>query len=763
MPKPPPDNIRSENGRWTEDAKTWFYDQVRNGRNPYKVADQIGMSRPTARRLMKNLSSRWQDGEELTPIQIRDRIYDKTADNHEADMGLIMVEGPITNYEDLSPQAQQAFNEFGYFRRRYLGRRNIEWQIQMAHILMSWLEEAKLKNERIRGVLNTPPGGGKTTTVTHDLPAWAIARDRNIRTGLGSRTTPQATSYVRRLRNTLEKNNLLNLEFGNFKPESPDVWRQTEFIVDGVTGSAASVEYRLALAGFDYEDPRVQKRLLDPKDEIHKIMKDIESAFVTGEKEYTVAALSHQMGFLGGRYDLILWDDLVDNKNSKNPEQRDELAAWWEEYAVSRLEPGGVIGLIGTRFSKYDLYRYCRDMTYTTDDEFEDQLMERIHGGMTEEQIAQIKADLEREIVDKGDGELYTIDSLEPDEDGMIQPKRMQRKVYRYIRYPAHDDAVCKDITSLKQIDHMECLLDPQRFRWHDLLRAQEANPRKYGLTYQQLDESTEDNLVQEVWLTGGIDNDGINVPGCYNYSRRLLEIPEHLNKADCFSIATVDPSAVNYWSIQWWIWDATEDKDYLIDIMRARLSADSFLSYSTKERKYHGIVDNWQSRSQTMGWPIGLWIIENVAAQRYLFQHTWVNEWMQKTRTHIKGHETTSTKADPEFGIQTLRPRYRYGLVDLPFSQDDIRTRFAVNEFKKELTEYPDSQTDDMVNGHWFLNFNRYKIPKGLKVTEAHSGLKHPFQDSMPQRLQDQTMQDRVPNREDGRRPGHRASRRVG
>jgi hypothetical protein len=163
------------------------------------------------------------------------------------------------------------------------------------------------------------------------------------------------------------------------------------------------------------------------------------------------------------------------------------------------------------------------------------------------------------------------------------------------------------------------------------------------------------------------------------------------------------------------------------------------------------------------MGWPIGLWVIEEVAAQRYLFQHTWVHEWMQKTRTHIKGHETTSTKADPDFGIQTLRPRYRYGLTDLPFDQDDIQTRFKIGEFKKELTEYPDSQTDDMVNGHWFLQANRYKIPKSLKVTAAHSGLKHPFQDTMPDRLSDQTAEDRVPNRDDSTRPGHRAARLRG
>ncbi len=760
MPRLPPDDIRTAGGRLTEEAITWFYDEVRTtGRNPYKVGEQISMSRASVRRYMKEASPRWSDGEELSPIEIRNRMYEGNRDTPSGDVAPVGIGDPIVDFDELTAPAQQAYKEFGYWRTRYLGRRNILWQVEMAHILMAWMEEAKQKNERIRGVLNTPPGGGKTTTVTHDFPGWAICRDRNIRVGLGSRTTPQATAYVRRLKNTLDKNNLLNLEFGAFKPEQPEVWRQDAFIVDGVTGSAASIDYKLALAGFDFEDPRVKARMNDPEDEIHLILKSIESVFVAGEKENTVSALSHQMGFLGGRYGLLMWDDLVDNKNSKSPEQRNDLAEWWEEYAVSRLEPGGVVGLVGTRFSKYDLYRYTRDMTYTTDDDFEDQLMERLNPSMSEEDIASIREDLEKELVDAGE-EVHTIESLEPDEDGLIQPKRLQRKVYRYIKYPAHDNEICTHPASLKQVDHMKCLLDPVRFRWHDLLRAKQANPRKFALTSQQEDESTEENLIQEIWLTGGAGEDNVVYPGCYNYNRKLLEIPEHLNKEDCYSVVTVDPSALNWWSIQWWIWDSVADKDYLIDLMRARLSADSFLSYTTRDRKYKGVMDSWQTRSKQMGWPIGLWIVEQNAAQRYLFQHTWVNEWMQDTRTHIKGHETTRTKTDEELGLQQLRPRYRTGNVDLPYSQDDMKTRVVVDEFKQELVEWPDSPTEDMVMGHWFLEFNRYRIPKGLKVAEVGGaqGLKHPFQDSMPERLSEQTRIDRT---HPERQQGHRLNRR--
>jgi len=781
----PPDNLRTPGGHLTEEAKAWFYAEVRrSGRNPFKVGESVGFSRPTVRNLMKALQEQWADGFKLSPKQIAERLYQETDDEgHMPDKPLLMMEipDPITKFEDLSKPAQQAHKELGYWRRRYLGRRNIEWQLEMCLLIMSWLEEARRRSERVRGVLNTPPGGGKTTTVTHDFPGWVISRDRNIRIGLGSRTTSQATAYSRRLRNTLERNTLLAVDFGRFKPEETEVWRQDEFIVDGVTGSEASIEFRLALAGLDYMDPRTQARMQDSDDEIHQLLKAIESVFVAGEKEPTVKALSQQMGFLGGRFDLNLWDDLVDDKNSKTPDQRNSLHEWWEEYAVSRAEPGGIIALVGTRFGKYDLFRHCRDMTYTTDEDIESLLLDRITSTMDDETIAAIREDLMREIYDAqtsssqmaGEGLMEVDWTSDPDGpkdahgDPVITPQRMQHKVYRYVKYPAHNDEACPAPGSLKSIDHMNCLLDPVRFKWHDLLRAKESNPRKYALTYQQEDESTEDNLIQEVWLTGGTDENNIIYPGCYNYGRTLLEIPEHLSvekngylpRQDCFSIATVDPSAVNYWSVQWWIWHDRDDHDYLIDIVRARLTADSFLSVSTRTNEYHGIMDQWQQRSKDMGWPISMWIIEENAAQRYLFQHTYVNEWMQLNQTHIKGHESDPRKALEEYGVQTLRPRYRQGRVDLPYDQRDMRTRASINEFKMELTEWPDSQTDDMVNGHWFLENNRYKIPKGLKVEVAQSGVKHPFGDSMPPRLAEDNIYQR-PDRRPSRDSGHRSAR---
>ena len=712
----------------TQEPLDWFYAEVKRGRNPFRVGEDLSMSRSSVRKHMRLASAKYSLSTSPRSAKSNESLSSLVVARKMSSDDDLEPPDPILKYANLNKFAKKAYRDFGYFRQRYFNRRHIPWQIKMAYIIMSWVEYGRETNEIVKGILNTPPGGGKTTTVTHDFPAWVVARSREVRCALGSRTGPQSERYVRRLRTTFERNLLLNLEFGRFKPLETELWRRDQFLVDGVVGHEASIEYRLALAGFDHTDRAVKKRLEDAGDPIHQVIESLEGAFLAGEKEPTVTALSQEMGFLGGRYDLNLWDDLCDRYNSRTPDQRDSLEEWWFAEGESRCEPGGVVALIGTRFGKYDLYRHCRDLTYVTDDALEERVLDEVHSGLSDEQIAEIRDDLERELVDRY-GEKYG-EIIVP---GL--PSEKVKPVYRYIKFPAHDQERCTAPQSLKNDDHLACVLDAQRFSYRHLLKVEASNPKKFKLTYQQEDEATEENLVQEIWLTGGRDKDGFIYPGCYNYERSLLQFPATLDdrRPNLFSVATVDPSAVNWWSIQWWIWDSDDDKDYLMDILRARLTSGAFLDWNSRERTHRGIMHDWQVRSMEMGLPIGVWIVEQNAAQRYLFQYKWVHEWMREMKVTAIGHETGVNKSDLELGIQTLGPRYRLGLVDLPYRQTDLKTRVKVNEFKKELVEWPDAVTDDMVSGHWFLQFNRYKLPRSLSLGKAASQTKHPFEDSMP------------------------------
>lgn len=727
---------RPSGKRLTEDEKSYFYSKVKLGNNPYLIGDHMGIGRASVRRLLLDAAStvRSHKAEQLAPLEVAGRLASRSLSV--GDEGEIVFPDPIRDFDLLNEQAQQAYKEFGYFRRRYYNRRHIVWQIEMVQILMSWWESGQkakgtIESGVVKGIVNTAPGGGKSTTITHDFPTWVIARNRDIRIALGARTSKQAVKYTRRVRSTVEKNPLLNIDFGRFKPISPELWRAEEFIVDGALGQEPSMEFKLSLAGFNPDEPEVMKRLKDPDDDIHEILNSLGDVFTTAEKEATIAALSQEMGFLGGRFDLNLWDDLCDRYNSRTPEQREALAEWWFAEAESRCEPGGIVGLIGTRFGKYDLFGHCKNLEYV-DDDLDTQTIDAVHSGMSDEQMAEIREDLEKELVDKH-GKPYA-ELATPTEGGM----EGARKVYYYHKFPAHDEAKCEAPESLANSDHIKCVLDPKRFSFRHLQKVRAADPRKYQITYQQADETTEDNLVQFVWLTGGTGKDGIIYPGCYDYERAMWELArddngDPLSKENCFSIATVDPSAKNWWSIQWWIYDAVADQDYLMALLRARLTSGKLLDWNRRMDNYEGVMEEWQRKSREMGWPVGLWIIEENAAQRYLFQYKWVRQWQKQRGTMIKGHETQRNKADEDLGVETVAPRFMHGLVNLPYSARNLRTRVAIDEFKRELTEYPDSPTDDMVSGYWFLHFNRYNLPNSLRVAHARKRVSHPYADTMP------------------------------
>ena len=317
-------------------------------------------------------------------------------------LGYSMVAGNLVA-QPLSAEASRALEDFSYFRLRYFGRRSTPWQERAAYEVLRSVQSP----EREYVVMNEPPGSGKSTLFTHDIPCWLIARDRRIRIMIGSRTERQARMYVGRIKRSLERDAPLRAasddldsgiafdaeaclqdDFGAFRPEGrSDLWRAEALVARQLDG--------------------VQ---LD-------------------DKEPTVSAWGQDSGFLGGRFDFVLWDDLVDRKNTKTTESKDMIREWWDSEAETRLEPGGTLLLQGQRIQHDDLYRYC----------------------------------LDKKTLDES-------------------PK------YRHVIYKAHDEEMCTG-----EHDDLEpwpkgCLLDPYRLPWSHLETIKHNNPRTFDVMYQQED-----------------------------------------------------------------------------------------------------------------------------------------------------------------------------------------------------------------------------------------------------------------------------------
>jgi hypothetical protein len=536
--------------------------------------------------------------------------------------------------DKLKPEAQRALVDFEFFRLRYFGHVSTPWQVEAANRMIELLEGA----DKEYVVVNCPPGAGKSTLFTHDIPAWALVRERSTRILIGSRTERQARQYVGRLKTTFERTHpptasdadqrkglavdavaTLTGDFGRFKPTNPDVWRNEEFTVAQVN--------------------------------------DIQGS----DKERSVSAYGMDGGFLGGRYDLVVWDDLVDKRTMRTAEAREALINMWETEAETRLEPGGLLILQGQRMGSEDLYRYALDLKAGDPDEFES-------------------------------------------EDH--RPSK-----YHHIIYRAHDEDRCEgDHSRTAAAWPAGCLLDPVRLDWRSLRTIQSNRAERYLVMYQQEDTDPANALVNPIWVSGGRGVDGVDHPGCWDKDRGACELPRGLDRTGLVSVATADPSPTKFWSIQWWIYDPKTEQRFLMDLIRQAMDAPDFLDFDYNAGAFTGVMQEWQERSADFGVPITHWVVEANAAQRFILQYSHAKRWQAKNAVDVIPHQTHRNKSDEQFGVQTIAPHWRHGRVRLPGRQNDPG-RIAAMKLVDEVTKWPEGGTDDCVMAEWFFEYNLPQI----------------------------------------------------
>ena len=530
-------------------------------------------------------------------------------------LGVSQVGGNFID-SPLSPDALRSLEDFAFFRLRYFGRYSTPWQEDAASRVVELLQSP----DREYVVMNEPPGSGKSTLFSHDIPCWLIARDRTIRVQIGSRTERQARMYVSRIKRSLERDApmrtdadsialgisidaaaCLQDDFGAFKPEGrSEMWRAESLVVRQLNGIA-----------------------LD-------------------DKEATVSAWGQDSGFLGGRFDFVIWDDLVDRKNVKTEESRASIREWWDGEAETRLEPGGCLMLQGQRIAMNDLYRYCLD-----------------------------KKNVDESVK------------------------------YRHVVYKAHFEDLCTgDHTNAKAWPD-GCLLDPYRIPWKMLEGIAHMNPRTYEVMYQQQDGDTVGGLVDPVWITGGVDGDGYPAPGCLDKERVIGEIPSYLCNGNGWSFVTVDPSPTEFWGVIWWVYDPDSGTRFAIDIFKRRMNPEQFLSYDLNDFMWDGLMVDLYRAANDAGAPISHVIFEINAAQRWFLSQRHVQKWMDLTGMAFVPHTTHINKQDPKYGLESIGDLFRQGMIRLPWGSPSSRVKSGT--LIDEAVRYPDHDTTDLIMSTWF------------------------------------------------------------
>jgi hypothetical protein len=550
---------------------------------------------------------------------------------------------PVIPYDRLKPEAQRALMDFDYFRRRYLGRVPSPWQVDAAYKI----EQNLLSGEKEFLVLNCPPGAGKST-LFHDVAVWQIVKNRKIRVMIGSVSQALAKMYSRRIRETLERQFPLDpdpilldkglavkaeaclaIDYGRFKPSSSgSLWRAEEFIVE-----------QEDLGGLDNKEP-------------------------------TVSAYGIESEFIGHRADLCLFDDVASPENAKESAARDKLIERWDSMAEARVDPGGLLAVVGQRLGPLDLYAHC--LSKVTYEEFEDD-----YEGEDVTDITQIK-----------------------------EPLKKQK--YHHLIYKAYYEELDTGRESRKNSGKPwpeGPLLDPQRLSWKDLSYIKHSNPSKFAVVYQQEDQAEGNYLIERVWATGGMGPDGVLYPGCIDNDRRPGYIPEGL-QPPIISIASVDPSPTMFWAIQWWLFQPETNLRYLVDVERVKLTAEQLLGYNTTTSEYSGVMEEWQNRSWDYGYPISHWVVEVNAAQRFLLAHDFVRKWQASQQVNVVAHTTSRNKIDENLGVEALLPQlWRSGSVRLPTMRENWKTLAFIDEMSSWTRDKKNGT--DLVMAHWFAELH--------------------------------------------------------
>lgn len=471
-------------------------------------------------------------------------------------------------------------------------------------------------------ILNAPPGIGKTTIVTFAFMVWMAtierAHGRQLAASLGHAAEDKAKWYLKRLQRTFETNRVLIETFGRFRPErSTARWSGNELDIEPLDWSALT------------------------------------------EKEPTFSAQSYEKSQLSGRYGFIIWDDLIDKKNSSTLEQREKLQDWWENDAETRLNQGGVIVLSNARYGPEDLSFALRSMVDVED-------------------------------LDEATGEPHAI--------------------YHHLAFPVHDDARCA-IDANGHVTHRgdwpdHCLLDERRLSWRGLRRARAGNERRYALVYLQQDSDPVGFLAQRVWFEGGIDSKSAQAPGCFRPDLVFGRLPVGMAggtemTAPRLGAITIDPSSTKYWTVNHYV--AWASKIHMLyRCLRRPLQAPDIL-YRQDDGTFTGILHEWVEAAREEGVPIDYLILENNHAQRWIMQYPFFTNYCMAQGISIIPHSTTrANKPDPDRGVEMLGPIYEHGQLWIPYG--DYESKLIAEQFRKEACAYPEGSFTDLIMGHWFF-----------------------------------------------------------
>lgn len=179
-----------------------------------------------------------------------------------------------------------------------------------------WIELFEKPNNTL---LLAPRSHGKSTVVAGYV-IWRIIQDPSIRVLIVTLNQDLADDIMNMAKVTFEENEDIKELFGNMKGDG--TWSQ----------SAIQVKSRGKIG--------------------------------IAHREKTLRVVGVNGSIVGSHYNLIILDDIIDDRNSKTQHKRNEILQWYRKSLKPMLMKGGKIISIGTRWNADDIY--SKFLTYSS-------------------------------------------------------------------------------------------------------------------------------------------------------------------------------------------------------------------------------------------------------------------------------------------------------------------------------------------------------------------------------------------------------------
>ena len=192
-----------------------------------------------------------------------------------------------------------------------LGYKNAPFHKEWYSFLQNEFSPLKTKpNAKKKFLILWPRGHGKTETTTINYVSWLVGNYPDIHINIVTKTASLAEQILTALITRFESDERYIEIFGHLKPAQPKKWTSHELIV--------------------------------ARSEI--------------SKNPTLKATGLMGPITGGRSDLIICDDNIDEENVRTRLQLEKVSTWFNKVLIPTLYPWGVIIVIGTRWSYADIY-----------------------------------------------------------------------------------------------------------------------------------------------------------------------------------------------------------------------------------------------------------------------------------------------------------------------------------------------------------------------------------------------------------------------